>query len=206
MEGTRGNVAGRLRVRRGATGRGRWGSRASPMEGQTEREEAARQSPEQVRSGDGPEEWVDGYALRGRQTGARGSLDHSQSSFHRRPGRAQAQSPKQGGSRLGNPPPAAPPPSCVRGGGGGTGGAKARARQARGGAGPRSAGAKTPRARLVCSRRDLQGARGGGPRGTPVAAGAQVSASVPAPTPNAAEMHKVCRHQGHEQQAVKAQR
>ena len=194
-------------MRRGATGRGRWGSRASPMEGQTEREEAARESPEQGRSGDGPEEWVDGYAPRGRQTGARGSVDHSQSSLLRQPGRAQAQaqSSKQGGSRLWNPPPDAPPPSCVRGGGGGTDGAQARARQARGGAGPRSAGAK-PRARLVCSRRDLQGARGGGPRGTPVAAGAQVSASVTAPTPNAAEMHKVCRHQDHEQQAVKAQR
>ena len=88
----------------------------------------------------------------------------------------------------------------------GTGGAKERARQARGGARPGSAGAKKPRTRLVCSRRDLQGARGGGPRGTPVAAGAQVSALAPAPAPNAAEMHKVCSHQGHEQQAVKAQR
>lgn len=90
--------------------------------------------------------------------------------------------------------------------GAGNGRGQERARQARGGARPRSADSKKPRARLVCSRRDLQGARGGGPGGTPVAAGAQVSALVPAPAPNAAEMHKVCSHQGHEQQAVKAQR
>lgn len=36
--------------------------------------------------------------------------------------------------------------------------------------------------------------------------GLRVSALAPAPAPNAAEMHKVCSHQGHEQQAVKAQR
>lgn len=178
------------------------------MEGQTEREEAAWESSEQVRSGDSPGGWVNGYAARGRPTGAWGvpgplTVIAPQTS----PARAGAVS---GVGRVEARESAAgcPAPVLRQRRGRGTGGAKERARQARGSARPGSAGAKKPRTRLVCSRRDLQGARGGGPRGTPVAAGAQVSAlaPAPAPAPNAAEMHKVCSHQGHEQQAVKAQR
>lgn len=78
----------------------------------------------------------------------------------RRPRRRGAVSGR-GESRLGNPPCWLPRPSLYasEAGGGERGGAKERARQAPGGARPGSAGAKKPRTRLVCSRRDLQGAR-----------------------------------------------
>lgn len=60
----------------------------------------------------------DGYAPRGRPAGARGCLDHSQSSRRNgSPRRAQAQSPGRSGTRLRNLASAAPPRSCVRGGG-----------------------------------------------------------------------------------------
>ena len=155
---------------------------------------------------------VDGHAPRGRRTGDRGSQDHSQSSPSRGPGHTHAQSLGRGGSRLGNPPPAAPPPSCVSGRRQGRGGAKASTLRRGRGARPASAGAEETRERLVCACRDLQGARGGGHRGTLLAAPARVSALVRdlasplAPAPTAAEVYKVCGHQGQEQQTVKAQR
>lgn len=65
--------------------------------------------------------------------------------------------------------------------------------------GARVRGADRPWARLVCSHRDLQGARGGGPRGRPA------RAPAPTPAPTAAEVHEIGGHQGHEQQGIETQ-
>lgn len=170
----------------GARGKGGWGSGARPTEsrdrgkrpgnGQHGHEGATAQ-------GEGPG---------GDWPGLGGPWGHSQSSRGRRRGarrRSLWGAAAAAGSGIRGRLPR-PNPASGRGAGEGRGqGARAGAA----GGGRRCAWPRLRRegpARLVCSRRDLQGARGGGPRGRP-------PARVPAPSPAAAEVHEVCGHQGH---------